>query len=91
MSGFKATGRHKEKQLTAAFIRTVKKRGFYPDGHGLYLRVDASGARRWVQRIVIQGKRRDIGLGSADLIGLAEAREQALQQRKAARAGHVTP
>lgn len=87
MSGTKPAGKHLEKRLSAAFVRTVKEPGFYGDGHGLYLKVDASGARRWVQRIVIHGKRRDIGLGSASLISLAEARETALQHRKAARAG----
>ncbi|MCU6455491.1 tyrosine-type recombinase/integrase [Sphingomonas sp. A2-49] len=87
MSGTKPAGRHQEKRLSAAFVRTVKEAGFYGDGHGLYLKVDATGAKRWVQRIVIHGKRRDIGLGSASLVSLAEAREAALQHRKAARAG----
>lgn len=89
MSGIKPTGQHREKRLSAAFVRTIKVAGFYGDGHGLHLKVDASGAKRWVQRIVIHGKRRDIGLGSADAAGktLAEARELALQNRKAARAG----
>lgn len=87
MSGIKPTGKHEEKRLSAAFVRTVKEPGFYGDGHGLHLKVDASGAKRWVQRLVIRGKRRDIGLGSASLVTLAEARETALQHRKTARAG----
>lgn len=87
MNGQKPIGRHQEKRLSAAFVRTVSTPGFYGDGHGLYLKVDGSGAKRWVQRIVVQGKRKDIGLGSASLVGLAEARETALQQRKLARAG----
>lgn len=87
MSGIKPSGQHLEKRLSAAFVRTIKDPGFYGDGHGLYLKVDTSGARRWVQRLMIQGKRRDIGLGSASLVSLAEARETALQHRKAARAG----
>ncbi|ANC86232.1 tyrosine-type recombinase/integrase [Sphingomonas sp. NIC1] len=87
MSGIKPAGRHQEKRLSAVFVRTIKDPGFYGDGHGLYLKVDASGAKRWVQRIVIHGKRRDIGLGSASLVSLAEAREAALQHRKLARAG----
>ena len=37
--------------------------GFYCDGHGLNLRVDPSGARRWVQRLVIRGRPRMLGLG----------------------------
>ncbi len=65
MSGSKPTGQHREKRLTAATVRTIKDAGFYADGNGLYLKVEATGAKRWVQRIVIHGKRRDIGLGSA--------------------------
>lgn len=87
MSGTKPTGRHQEKRLTAAAVRSISKPGLHGDGHGLYLRVDASGAKRWIQRIMIQGKRRDIGLGSASLVDLKEARERALEQRKLARAG----
>lgn len=83
----KPNGKHEEKRLSAAFVRTAKEPGLYGDGNGLYLKVDNSGARRWIQRIVVQGKRRDIGLGSASLVGLAEAREKALQQRKLAREG----
>lgn len=59
----------------------------YGDGNGLYLKVDANGSKRWVQRLVVQGKRRDIGLGSASLTTLAEAREQALEARRLARSG----
>ncbi|WP_233589067.1 DUF4102 domain-containing protein [Falsigemmobacter faecalis] len=47
----------------------------------------ASGSRAWTQRIVINGKRSEIGLGSADLISLAEARTMALGYRRQARTG----
>lgn len=87
MQGIKPKGRHLEKRLTAAAIKSLSETGLYGDGHGLYLKVDKSGAKRWVQRIVIMGKRRDLGLGSASLISLVEAREAALQQRKVARQG----
>lgn len=87
MSGSKPAGRHPEKRLSAATVRTIKEPGFYGDGNGLYLKVDASGAKRWIQRIVIHGKRRDIGLGSTALVSLAEAREKAVEQRKLAREG----
>lgn len=80
-------GRHPEKKLSAVFVRTVNAPGKYFDGHGLFLKVDASGARRWVQRIVIRGKRTELGLGSASLVSLAEARQTALENRKAAREG----
>jgi integrase len=87
MTGTKPKGRHQEKRLTAAQVRTITTPGFYGDGNGLYLKVDSNGARRWIQRVVINGKRRDIGLGSAGLVTLAEARTTALENRKGARAG----
>lgn len=79
--------KHPEKALSAAFVRQAKKSGRYADGHGLYLIVDPTGAKRWMQRLTIRGKRCDMGLGSAALVGLAEARETALANRKVARAG----
>lgn len=82
-----APGKHPEKALSAAFVRTVTAPGKYFDGHGLFLKVDPSGAKRWVQRITIRGKRRELGLGSASLKSLAEARETALENRKHARSG----
>lgn len=81
------TGKHPEKALSAAFVRSVFEAGKYFDGQGLFLKVDKSGAKRWIQRINIRGKRTEIGLGSASLVSLAEAREVALENRKLARSG----
>jgi len=80
------SGPHVEKKLNAAFVRSAEA-GRYADGGGLYLQVDRSGARRWVLRIVVRGRRRDFGLGSAKLVTLAEARERAVEMRKVARNG----
>ncbi len=81
--------RRAEKTLSAAMVRTVQEPGKYHDGGGLglYLRVEKNGARFWVQRIVIRGKRRELGLGSPPLVSLAKARETALDNRRLARAG----
>ncbi|MCV2865008.1 tyrosine-type recombinase/integrase [Albidovulum sediminicola] len=79
--------RRPAKALTAQFVKTATKPGKHFDGHGLYLRVAENGSRYWVQRIVIRGKRCELGLGNADLVSLAEARELALTNRKLARAG----
>ncbi|MDA9982512.1 tyrosine-type recombinase/integrase [Gammaproteobacteria bacterium] len=81
----KSTGRHREKILTAAAVRSITKPGLHADGGGLYLKVDRSGAKRWMQRIVIKGKRCDLGLGSTSLVTLATARQAALENRKTAR------
>lgn len=61
--------------------------GLHADGGGLYLQVDESGARRWVLRTTVQGRRRELGLGGFDDLPLAEAREVARRLRRVARAG----
>ena len=72
--------------LTAAFVKNAPIGKFY-DENGLFLKVEPGGSRRWVQRIVIRGKRRDLGLGSWPLVSLKEARQAAFDNRKLARAG----
>ena len=83
----KRRGRHPEKALSAVQVRQIKAAGRYADGNGLYLIVDPSGARRWVLRTIIKGRRRDIGLGGVSLVSLSEARETAWSYRKVAREG----
>ena len=53
----------------------------------LYLRVSPTGARSWVQRIVVCGRQVDRGLGSGALVSLDDARLTALENRRKARAG----
>ncbi|WP_017999066.1 site-specific integrase [Paracoccus sp. N5] len=77
--------RRPAKALSARFVQTVSEPGKFFDGHGLILRVDAHGNKSWVQRIVIQGNRRELGLGSVDFVSLAEARAAAYENRKLAR------
>ena len=77
----------KARPLTAARVRTEKRPGRYHDGQGLYLQVDPSGARRWLQRVVIRGKRTDLGLGGWPLVPLNDAREKAMENRRIARVG----
>ena len=82
----KPRGRHPDKALSAAFIRSAPP-GRHCDGQGLYLVVQPTGTRSWVQRLVIRGRKRELGLGSTALVSLAEARERALSNRKLARSG----
>ncbi len=74
-------------KLSARRVESVKLPGFYGDGGGLYLSVKPSAAKSWILRTVVRGKRRDLGLGSAELVSLAEAREKAREWRKIAREG----
>ena len=83
----KPRGKHPDRRLNAVRIRNASRPGRYADGNGLYLLVDDSGAKRWLLRTVVAGKRRDIGLGSASLVSLADAREEAVRLRRIARSG----
>ena len=65
----------------------MKKTGKYLDGDGLMLVVDQSEAKRWVERLVINGRRRDIGHGSFKHVSLKEARLKAAAASKLAREG----
>jgi hypothetical protein len=76
--------------LTIKGIKAIKKPGLYSDRGGcrcLYLRGYENLNKRWVARLVIKGERRDLGLGSYELVNLDEAREKALALRKTARNG----
>ena len=75
--------------LTSAFVNAIKKPGKYHDkqGTGLFLLVRPTGGRFWSQRVVIHGKRRELGLGSPPVVGLAEARDQAINNKRTIRNG----
>lgn len=61
--------------------------GKYEDGGGLKFIVKESGSRSWILRTMVQGKRREIGLGGFPLVGLLKAREEAARLRSQARNG----
>ncbi len=64
-------------RMTARGVASLKTPGLHADGGGLYLRIDQTLARRWVWIYHRHGKRREMGLGSADHVGLADARSAA--------------
>jgi integrase len=68
-------------------VNAKKAPGRYADGQGLYLVVDPSGAKRWIWRGVVHGKRSDLGLGSVHVVSLADARTEAQHCRRRAREG----
>jgi integrase len=84
----KPKGRHPQHKLNAVRVKSLKP-GRYADGNGLYLFVEPSGAKRWVLRTVVWtasgAKRYDLGLGSTQLVSLADARTEAAELRRAAR------
>lgn len=80
-----AINRRPKNALSVQKIKSIKNPGKYYDGYGLFLYVRKSGAKQWGQRITIKGKRRELGLGSAEIITLADARAIAFENYKSAR------
>jgi len=73
----------KAKELSALEVGRLKTPGHHPIGGvaGLYLYVNATGARSWVLRTMIGGKRRHMGLGGFPDVTMAMAREKARKAR----------
>jgi integrase len=69
-------------KLSAVEVAKARGPAVLHDGGGLYLRVSATGAKSWVFRFQLDGKRRDMGLGPFPDISLAEARGKATEHRK---------
>jgi integrase len=74
-------------KLNNTQVKALRKPGRYTDGGGLMLYVKESGSKTWVLRLTINGKRRDIGLGSFDDVSLNDARDARDEMRKVARNG----
>lgn len=72
--------------LSARRVETAGP-GKHSDGRGLMLVVKESGARSWVLRCQVNGRRRDVGLGSWPDVTLAVAREKAIETRRLMRQG----
>ena len=72
--------------LTAARVKNAGV-GKHYDGQGLFLRVYESGAKCWVLRVTVDGRRREIGLGGWPVVSLADARAKAFELRAAAAGG----
>jgi len=68
-------------RLTARKVETARA-GRHQDGRGLFLNVSKTGGKRWILRFQLNGRRRDMGLGSWPEISLADARQMAEEARK---------
>lgn len=66
-----------------AWVRRLSKPGMHAVGGvpGLYLRISPAGARSWILRASVAGKRRDMGVGAYPETGLAQARARARELR----------
>jgi integrase len=69
-------------RLTPLQIRNFKEPGRYNDGDGLFLELTGPQRGNWQLRATVNGRRRDIGLGSLALVSLKEARDAAFELRR---------
>lgn len=63
-------------KLTAMQVKNSAP-GKYADGAGLWFHRRADGGAQWFLRLVIHGRRREMGLGPLDRVSLKEARQLA--------------
>jgi integrase len=78
-------------KLTVLKVQKANGKGLLNDGNGLYLAIGESGSKSWVLRFKLNGQPHAMGLGSLDLVPLAEARERAREARRLARLEGVNP
>ena len=73
---------HVRNKFNVKQIASLTQPGIYSDGGGLYLRVRPTGTRSWLFVRMVDGKRKEFGLGSAQDISLSKARERASEIRE---------
>jgi integrase len=75
--------------LNARKVETLTETGRHADGGNLYLAISNNGGKRWVFMYTRDGKRREMGLGSAakGQVSLATARLKAAEARQQLDAG----
>ena len=83
-------------RLSARFVATIERPGRYGDGRGsgglsLLVKHTTRGhlAKSWAQRINVDGRQRNLGLGSWPHVTLAEAREKCALNLAARRRGEL--
>ena len=74
-------------KLTVVGVKRLTKPGLHADGGTLYLRVGPTGARSWIQRVTVNGRRVDLGLGGWPIVSLKMARDRAFANRRAVAEG----
>ena len=71
-------------RLTTRGAAAITKPGRHADGGNLYLQLSSTGSRQWTFLFQLNGKQREMGLGSAEAgsVTLADAREKAVEARR---------
>jgi len=63
-------------KLTAVRVAKLSEPGRYGDGNGLHLQISRWGTKAWIFRYQLNGRSREMGLGSLEYISLKEARDK---------------
>jgi integrase len=74
-------------RLSAKTVESLKARGYYADGGGLYLQISSALTKSWVFRFTMNGRSREMGLGATHTVSLADARVKAADCRKSIQDG----
>jgi integrase len=74
-------------KLSDVAVKATKKPGRHSDGGGLYLNVSPTGTKSWLFMWVVDGKRREMGMGSYPAVSLSKARSKANDCREAVAEG----
>lgn len=69
-------------RLTAKTVERLTKAGYHADGGNLFLVIKGAGAKSWAFRYSRDGRTREMGLGPAVDVTLAEARDRASDLRR---------
>ena len=68
--------------LTVKEVAAIRRPGLYRVSRNLYVQVTDTGTKSWLFRYMNAGTSHGMGLGSLELVTLAEARDKALLCRK---------
>ncbi|MFZ5558692.1 MAG: tyrosine-type recombinase/integrase [Pseudomonadota bacterium] len=68
-------------KLSAKAVEALRRSGYWGDGGGLYLQVSPARTKSWVFRYTLNGRSREMGLGSLNAVSLATARKKAEECR----------
>lgn len=63
-------------------VKAIKKPGLHAVGKNLYLQVGKTGSRSWVMKYMHNGRSREMGLGSYDVVDLKVAREKVIDAKR---------
>ena len=78
-------------KLTARMVASLSEKGRYHDGDNLVLQVGPTGNKSWLFCFMLNGRSRQMGLGSAELLSLQEARDKAFILRRRLKLDGVDP